>query len=154
MAGWSGRFEQALTVALISRLGIDSGERDRDVAGAIIGALATRAVSIDRFFFDWRGGRDPGPERYPGEPFRALAALLQGRIQQKAHPYWSEDAPCSMLIDEVETIWTAIADGDDWQPLHNKVNAIRRMGEAVDARCTARLRIGRMWSKERAWARR
>jgi uncharacterized protein YdiU (UPF0061 family) len=131
LAGWSARFEEALTVALLERLGIAVGDRDRDVAAAIVRALATRTVSIDRFFFDWHGGHDPGPERYPGEQFRALAALLRGRTAGKTHPYWSDDAPCSMLIDEVEAIWTAIADGDDWQPLHNKVNAIRRMGAAV-----------------------
>jgi hypothetical protein len=35
-----------------------------------------------------------------------------------------------MLVDEVETIWAAIADHDDWAPLHAKVAAIRRMGAA------------------------
>jgi len=57
--------------------------------------------------------------------------LLEGRSRQREHPYWSDDAPCSMLIEEVEAIWAAIAERDDWQPLHNKVNAIRRMGAAV-----------------------
>jgi hypothetical protein len=36
-----------------------------------------------------------------------------------------------MHIDEVEAIWSAIADSDDWGPLHAKVAAIRRMGEAM-----------------------
>jgi hypothetical protein len=36
-----------------------------------------------------------------------------------------------MLIDEVETIWAAIAERDDWQPLANKITAVRRMGEAM-----------------------
>jgi uncharacterized protein YdiU (UPF0061 family) len=131
LAGWSARFEEALTAALLGRLGISRGEGGRDIAAAIIRALSTRAVSIDRFFFDWRGGHDPGAERYPGEQFRALATLLQGRSGSRTHPYWSDDAPCSMLIEEVEAIWAAIAERDDWQPLHNKVNAIRRMGAAV-----------------------
>jgi hypothetical protein len=38
--------------------------------------------------------------------------------------------PCSMHIDEVETIWSAIAERDDWTPLHDKVAAIRDMGAA------------------------
>ena len=37
-----------------------------------------------------------------------------------------------MHIEEVETIWSAIAEGDDWQPFDNKVKAIRRMGEAME----------------------
>ena len=35
-----------------------------------------------------------------------------------------------MLIDEVEALWSAIDAHDDWGPLHAKVAAIRRMGEA------------------------
>ena len=46
------------------------------------------------------------------------------------HAYWADDAPCTMLIDEVEAIWAAIAERDDWGPLNAKVAAIRRMGEA------------------------
>jgi hypothetical protein len=36
-----------------------------------------------------------------------------------------------MHIEEVEAIWSAIAERDDWQPFNNKVKAIRLMGEAV-----------------------
>ena len=38
-----------------------------------------------------------------------------------------------MLIDEVEAIWTAIADKDDWQPFEAKIEAIRRLGDAMTA---------------------
>ena len=36
-----------------------------------------------------------------------------------------------MLIDEVEAIWSAIAERDDWSLLNDKVASIRRMGEAM-----------------------
>jgi hypothetical protein len=39
-----------------------------------------------------------------------------------------------MLIDEVETIWAAIAERNDWTPLHDKVNAIRQHGRALRQR--------------------
>ena len=35
-----------------------------------------------------------------------------------------------MLIDEVETLWDAIAERDDWAPLYQKVERLRRMGGA------------------------
>jgi hypothetical protein len=38
-----------------------------------------------------------------------------------------------MLIAEVEQIWSAIADKDDWDPLMQKVEAIRTMREALSA---------------------
>jgi uncharacterized protein YdiU (UPF0061 family) len=131
LASWSDRFQQALVSALLRRLGIDPSDNDRETIGALIRALATRAQPIDRIFFDWRGGHDPGPQAYRQPPFRELAGLLHGRERAKTHAYWSEPEPCSMHIDEVEAIWSAIADNDDWQPFNNKVKAIRRMGEAM-----------------------
>ena len=132
LAGWSDRFEKALVDALIRRLGIAPGANDAAVAAALVKALASRARPIDRVYFDWRGGRDPGSKAYPGEEFRDLARLLVGRERMPIDPYWSDLAPCSMHIDEVEAIWAAIAERDDWRPFEEKVTAVRRMGKAIE----------------------
>ena len=131
LASWSARFEDALVEAMLRRLGVATGSNDRDIAAALVTALATREATIDRVLFDWRGGRDPGAELYPSEPFRALAKALEGRERAQSHPYWSGSGPCSMHIDEVEAIWSAIAERDDWQPFNDKVTAVRLMGEAM-----------------------
>jgi len=134
LGGWSDRFEEALVAAMLRRLGVASTapEQDRELTAALIAALSSRAETIDRIFFDWRGGRDPGVERYSAEPLRALAKALEGRERPPSHPYWSDPEPCSMHIDEVEAIWDAIAEHDDWRPFNHKVNAIRRMGGAME----------------------
>ena len=132
LAGWSERFKQAMIEAMLSRLGVAPGDNDRELAAALIRALASRAKPIDRVFFDWRGGQDPGPDAYPGDAFRELARLLEGRKRPRTHAYWSDEGPCSMHIDEVEAIWSAIATSDDWQPFEEKVRAVRRMGEAME----------------------
>jgi uncharacterized protein YdiU (UPF0061 family) len=132
LAAWSERFELAMIAAMLGRLGVDRADGDRELTGALIRALATKAKPIDRVFFDWRGGNDPGEEFYPSDEFRALAKLLEGRESPPTHEYWSDHAPCSMHIDEVETIWSAIAERDDWQPFNDKVTAVRRMGEAME----------------------
>ena len=137
LSAWSGRFEDALVEAMIRRLGTAKGVNDKEVAAALINALATRDARIDQIFFDWRGGRDAGPERYPSDPFRALATALDGRTSPSRHPYWSDAEPCSMHIEEVESIWSAIAERDDWQPFEDKVRAIRRMGEAMEQNAPA-----------------
>jgi hypothetical protein len=36
-----------------------------------------------------------------------------------------------MHIDEVEAIWSAIAERDDWRPFEAKIAAVRRLGEAM-----------------------
>lgn len=132
LAGWSNRFEEALVAAMLRRLGVAHGANDRDLAAALIKALATREATIDRVFFDWRGGRDPGAELYPSDAFRALAKELEGRERAPAHPYWSGPGPCSMHIDEVEAIWSAIGESDDWRPFDDKVTAVRLMGDAME----------------------
>jgi hypothetical protein len=35
-----------------------------------------------------------------------------------------------MLIEEVEAIWAAIAEHDDWAPLEAKIAAVRQAGKA------------------------
>ncbi len=97
-------------------------------------------MEIDRFFFDWRGGRRRGPspadEAYEGEAFAAFREAIAGYEPVEAatdHPYWSDEAPCSMHIDEVEAIWSRIDEADDWGPFHAKIEAVRRMGEAMRA---------------------
>jgi uncharacterized protein YdiU (UPF0061 family) len=135
LGDWGERFQDALVAALLKRLGVAAGdaEEDRTLAAALVRALQSREATIDRIFFHWRGGRDPGEGKYPSEPFRALAAAVKGRERPATHAYWSDADPCSMHIDEVEAIWSAIAESDDWGPFEAKIAAVRRMGEALAA---------------------
>lgn len=130
---WAERFHTALAAALVTRLGIEAAtaEEDRVLARAMVAALSTRAVGIDRFFLDWRGGRSPAEQEYDRDEFRELANLLRGRERPAQHAYWSDPEPCSLHIDEVEAIWAPIAAEDDWSPFQRKISAIRRMGEAM-----------------------
>ena len=133
LASWPARFHSALLDRMMARFGVDrrGDEGDRPLVSAMLTALRSRVVGIDRFFFDWRGGRIPGDELYRSDDFDDLRTLLEGRQGQAHHPYWSDPAPCSMHIDEVEAIWAAIADHDDWSPFESKIEAIRRLGEAM-----------------------
>lgn len=133
LQGWSEHFYDALRDSMLWRLGVPAkdGEEDRQLVKALIAALETREATIDRIFFDWRGGHDPGAKAYGSPAFRSLAAALEARSGARSHPYWSDPDPCSMHIDEVEAIWAAIADREDWAPLNDKIAAIRRMGEAL-----------------------
>jgi uncharacterized protein YdiU (UPF0061 family) len=139
LASWPGRFQAALLDRMMARLGIEQrGEaEDRPLVSAMIAALRSRIVPIDRFFFDWRGGRDPADEVYGAGEFGELRSLLAGRQKQLTHVYWTDPAPCSMHIEEVEAIWAAIADNDDWTPFESKIEAIRRAGDAMTSDAVA-----------------
>lgn len=77
------------------------------------------------FYFRHRGARPGGNE--------AFDALLAGRCPAAAadDPFWQQDGPPSTLIDEVERVWSAIDDSDDWTALHAKVAAIRELGRQL-----------------------
>ncbi|MGI8931108.1 MAG: protein adenylyltransferase SelO family protein [Sphingomicrobium sp.] len=136
LAQWPARFEVAMVEKLVERLGVARGD-DRALATALLTALRSRKVGIDRLFFDWRGGRVPADDLYADPAFDDLRAQLDGRLCPPSHPYWFDPAPCSMLIDEVEAIWAAIADRDDWAPFEAKLAAIRRMADAMASNAPA-----------------
>jgi len=58
---------------------------------------------------------------------------LEAPERLRTYSYWSDTVPCSLHIEEVEAIWAAIAVRYDWKPFEDKVNAIRRMGDAMRA---------------------
>ena len=128
-------YEQEHSAAILRRLGVPHRDEAEDLAlvEAIERGLGAANVTIDRFFFDWRGGRlrDGSPASY-AQDFPDLPTLLAPYGGASTdHAYWRDAEPCSMHIEEVEEIWAAIDQRDDWQPLHAKVAAIRRMGDAL-----------------------
>src|SRR3546814_11328891 len=81
---------------------------------------------------DWRYGDVQRPDQYAGEHWHKARAEVSAFIPagQRDHPYWASNEPCSMHIDEVEAIWSAIAQRDDWQPFNAKIrSAERRVGK-------------------------
>ena len=158
LGGWPGRFEAGAGRArCCARLGV-APRGDATTArwlGALIEALryATRRRSTAS---SSTGAAAAIPATKPIRPsdFDELRARCSKAAQRPlTHPYWSDAAPCSMHIDEVEAIWSAIAERDDWPPFEAKVAAIRRMGEAMDAGCTGKLDGTRRTCVERAMAR-
>jgi hypothetical protein len=86
-------------------------------------SMRESGASPDSFFHRHRGGRNAEGD---------LAERLAGyRATGDDHPLWSEAEPPSLVIEEVERIWAAIDGEDTWNPLHDKIAAIRRLGEAL-----------------------
>lgn len=128
-----GLFQTAIIRRFLWRFGVDSRgeESDRLLVEAAERAMVREHIPVDRFFFEHRAGRVANPNDY-GELRRAFAEILSAYANPNPaqHTYWAETDPCSMLIDEVESIWRAIAENDDWAPLNLKTEAIRNMGAA------------------------
>ena len=122
------RFGPLYSEAMIRRfcwrhgVAVSEPERDITLIESAEREMRESGTGPDQFFFVHRGGRNAnGP----------LADALKGREpSDSSHSYWADPEPQSMLIDEVEEIWSHIAEHDDWAPLERKIVRLRRMGEA------------------------
>ncbi len=128
-------YRAAIIDRMLWRLGVvpKGGGSDVALVQAMEAVLVTTQCPLDKFFFDWRGGRQRRPDAgYSIDAFAAFRAAVAGYapVGGLGHDYWSGAGPCSMLIDEVEAIWASIAADDDWTLFDSKLAAIRHMGEA------------------------
>ena len=101
------------------------------------------ALRWEPLFFDWFGGlasapralRGPRAPLYDTENFRAFRTGLEAfEAQDEARlqrPYFARAEPQEMLIDEVEAIWAAIAERDDWAPFNTKLSGVAEAREAM-----------------------
>ena len=120
-------YEAAMARRFAWRLGLaDPGvEEARLLIAAAERHMREADMAPETFFFRHRAGRNV-PD---GELGEILAR--QTPACDLANPFWQDEAPPSLLIDEVERIWSAIADHDDWQPLEQRIAEIRRLGAAL-----------------------
>ncbi|MDF8332552.1 protein adenylyltransferase SelO family protein [Novosphingobium cyanobacteriorum] len=120
-------YREAMARRWCWRLGVSPRgvEEDSAMIALCEQAMVDEGIGPDAFFFRHRGGANAqGPLTEALRPYAATAS---------DHPYWLDAAPQAMLIEEVEAIWSPIADDDDWSAFHAKVAALRRMGEAHGA---------------------
>ncbi len=134
-------FNARICAGVNERLGLKSRgeERDTELLAEVFQFLAASQVGYDQFFFDWYGGREstaraslsPSADKYFAHPsFVSLLKSLEPGVEAKVrlqNPYFSAIKPTTLLIDEIEAIWAAIEQSDDWSLFNAKVDAIRAM---------------------------
>ncbi len=125
-------YTREAAAAILWRLGVEplAPEQDRETVTAVERTLHETRIGVDRFFHDAFAGSLPPGYGPKWDAVRAALAEHHPRAD-RSHPHWSGE-PCSMLIDEVEAIWSAVEQNDDWQPFHAKVTQIRALGAALD----------------------
>ena len=144
--GFGAAYRRSLSLAIVERLGLTPRAPDEDVAlaNAAFRAIGEggEALRWEPFFFDWFGGllsegRAMGGLRAPLygggalAEFRSLVSTFEpDRPERLEHPYFGRDEPEELLYDEIEAIWEAIAERDDWSVFEAKLASI---GVARDA---------------------
>ena len=140
LADFGEIYRRDLAAAMLDRLGVLSAGEDADVAlaGAAFRALAEGgdALGWEPFFFDWFGGEasqdramnGPRAEAYRTDAFTDFRARLADhapdRPERLGATIFGRAQPETLLYDEIETIWAAIAGRDDWAPFNAKLEGL------------------------------
>ncbi|MEJ0058652.1 MAG: YdiU family protein [Terricaulis sp.] len=136
-------YQQQLRDSMFSRLDLTKGDwaTDLEFLQSVFNWLTETQAGYDQFFHDWRGGgasaqraaQSPQAALYDQPAFAPIRAGLDQRSASSAptHPYFQRPAPTTMLIDEVETLWDAIAARDDWSLFDAKIAAIVELKDAL-----------------------
>jgi hypothetical protein len=105
--------------------------------------MAGSKAPIEQVLFDWFGGTlssiraksSPIAEKYQSAEWQKLQQHIMAqppeRPERLSHAYFTNEKPCTMLIDEVEHIWSFIDRDDDWSVLADKIDEIGEMREAL-----------------------
>jgi serine/tyrosine/threonine adenylyltransferase len=143
--GFAPAYRQALTAAMLRRLGLSprDPEADIDLVNAAFRALASGGERLrwEPFFFDWFCGAasqtralgGPRADLYADPAFAAFRDLLADaepdRPERLSHPYFAAAEPEELIYEEIEALWAAISERDDWSGFNAKLT---RMGVARD----------------------
>jgi uncharacterized protein YdiU (UPF0061 family) len=144
-----GRFAPAYQRALVSqmfaRLKLEPGDEaaDLDFLQGLFDWLTQTGIGWEQFFHDWIGGdyarakQSPQAARYEEAGFAPVRSGIEARAQKVdfSHLYLQQQTPVSLVIDEVEALWTPIAERDDWAMFEAKLAHIAQMRQALALPC-------------------
>ncbi|HVV34401.1 MAG TPA: YdiU family protein [Vitreimonas sp.] len=140
-------YQNGLRTQVLRRLGLAETELEPDLEflQTMFNWLTESQVSWDQFFHDWfcadaaRAAASPEAARYTDAGFAPVRDGIEKRGPVRAerlrHPYFQRAAPASLVIEEVETLWAAIAERDDWSLFEAKLAAIADMRDALSISC-------------------
>ncbi len=152
VTGFEPAYRAAFADALVARLGVATrGEDDRVLAQATLRLLAEGAPGLrwEPVFFDWFGGEasqaralgGPRAGLYASDAGQAFRAALRGYAPRAGvrldETVFTRKEPEELLYDEIEAIWSAIAERDDWAPFHAKLARIEAVRHAYALAGTA-----------------
>ncbi len=143
--GFGPAYIRELRAAFLERLGVKSlGEAaDQRLLDTTLALLREggEALGWEPLFHDWFAGfsssaralAGPRGKLYQGETFDAFRFALfehePDHPERLEHPVFAAP-PEDLLIDEVEAIWAAIDQSDDWGPLEAKLARIEAVRQA------------------------
>ncbi len=148
LEAFDGVYRDAFRSAVFARLGLQPGPSEAEDLEAIqsfYGWMGSSQASWPQAFFDWFGGaasrdramRSPQASLYRDSAFATVSAGLLSRSPDRPErlsaDFFGRDSPPTLLIDDVEAMWSKIEADDNWSEF------TRILGEIEEQRLALRL---------------
>ena len=98
--------------------------------------MESHKLNFEEMFFDFNSKKilnNPDLiekyEKIDGSILKKLDQFEVSNEKLSSHNYFKQEKPCTLLIDEIENIWSSIAEHDDWSLYNTKLQSIRKMRE-------------------------
>lgn len=128
-------YQRSFADQTFNLLGLKPGEIEADVEflSLFYAWMTESGAPWPQVFFDWFAGaesqtratKSPAAEFYADPTFAPVKEALLRRVADRPErldrPYFKGRVPVSLLIDEIEAIWTPIAENDDWALFNQKL---------------------------------
>jgi protein adenylyltransferase len=137
-------YAKALPAAFLDRLGLKPRDdsANETFLRLLLAALKESEVSYEGFFFDWfcadagRALTRPRLATYQHPDFLAFRKVMETfdpvRPERLTHAYFDRESPVTLVIEEVEALWAAIAHDEDWQVFYSTLETIDEAAQAYD----------------------
>lgn len=144
LEGFSDDFNYEIHQQLLKRLNLRNPLQEPsaiqdlnvDLVSRLFQFMEKEKCLFEQTLFDLHSGgleerleRSPQKEIYKKDSFKALKDTLEcfeiASEEKSRHPYFQQSKACSLIIDELESLWKPIADNDDWAPFERKLAEIR-----------------------------
>jgi uncharacterized protein YdiU (UPF0061 family) len=139
--------QREFAASVVRRLGLTprGAAEDLKLANALFSFMRAANAPFEQTFFNLYGGlasearaqSGPAAPAYRTVEFAPLRALLADYQPMPGinlqHRYFQRPAPCTMLIEEVQSILDAIRQSDDWSLFEKKLADIAEMADAYSA---------------------
>lgn len=146
LASFQDVYQTAFARHTLFLLGLRDGPNlagDLTFLQTFYGWMTASEASWAQTFFDWFGGLE-SQDRAAGSPQAGLYAEAEfapvremllarepDRPERLQHTYFQASRPVSLVIDEIENLWTPIAEDDDWGRFEKKLASIEKLGGAL-----------------------
>ena len=127
--------EASLALGLARRLGIlpaNNLQAGQELCSQFFYAARASRAGFAQLLHDFWGGKQQRGD-YDSDAIAGFADCLSdfAPADNACHAFFEREKALSMTIDEVEAIWEPIAASDDWSALHQKIDSVRELGEAL-----------------------